>query len=123
MSSRFWSVKSERDIVSNAVANVSMMMLDRSYSSAGTSSIGIMLLQSFPALLLFIWGDREVGLSINTIEDVIIPPIKAYSNYIYTPIVDTTISFNPMGNMISDFNNSQCYLLSIPYRTYTNDCR
>jgi hypothetical protein len=88
--------------------NASMMMLDRSYSSVGASSIGIMLLQSFPALLSFIWSDREVDSSIDTIEEVIIPPIKAYSYYIYTPIVDTTISFNPMSKMISDFNDSQC---------------
>jgi hypothetical protein len=88
--------------------NASMMMLDRSYSSVGAGSIGIMSLQSFPVLLSFIWGDHEVDSSIDTIEEAIIPPIKAYSNYIYTPINDTTISFNPMCKTISDFNDSQC---------------
>jgi hypothetical protein len=47
--------------------------------------------------------------SINTLHDIVIPHIIAYTSYIYAPMVDYTIPFGMPDKLISDFNDSQCH--------------
>jgi hypothetical protein len=70
MSIRVWNVKSERDIVNQAVSNACMMMLNKSYSSLGGSSISIMSFMLFVEVISFVFDDGD-DMSIDTINNIL----------------------------------------------------
>jgi hypothetical protein len=74
------------------------MILDE--SSSGSDSDG-------DDLLLFM-DDASIDseTTIDTIDDIVIPTITSYTQFIYAPIVDTTIDFEGHNNTIDDFNDA-----------------